>query len=130
MEFYRRIIKDFAKIANPFCKIHEKYFPFDFNKSYLRAFNYLKERLVTTPIIVVPEWNLSFKVICNVTRCALGAILNQRKDKLFYLVYYVSKTLNVAKKHYTIMEQELLTVVYTFGKFWAYLLGSKVMVSH
>ncbi|WMV13868.1 hypothetical protein MTR67_007253 [Solanum verrucosum] len=50
------------------------------------------------------------------------------KGKLFYPVYYASKTLNVAQKNYTVMEQEVLGVMYAYEKFRAYLLGTKDMV--
>lgn len=66
--------------------------------------------------------------MCDASGVALGAVLGQRKEKLFHPIYYASKTLNIAQRNYTVTEQELLTVVYAFEKFRAYLLGTKVVV--
>lgn len=81
------------------------------------------------PIIVSPDWTKLFKIMCDDSGVSLGSILGQKKEKLFYLRYYSSKALNEAQKNYIVTEQELLAVVYTFKKFWEYLLGTKVVVN-
>ena len=53
--FYRRIIKDFWKIAHPLCKLLEKECKFCFDESWLKAFGELKEKLVSAPIIISPD---------------------------------------------------------------------------
>ena len=53
--FYRRFIKDFSKISKPLCNLLEKRVVFEFNDECLRAFNQLKEKLVTAPIVVAPN---------------------------------------------------------------------------
>ncbi|XP_070041936.1 uncharacterized protein [Nicotiana tomentosiformis] len=53
--FYRRFIKDFSKIANPLCKLLEKDLPFVFSDDYRIAFEELKKKLMTAPIIVFPD---------------------------------------------------------------------------
>ncbi|XP_075084824.1 uncharacterized protein LOC142168064 [Nicotiana tabacum] len=58
---------------------------------------------------------------------AIGAVLGERHNKILHTVYYASKTLNGEQLIYTVTEQELLGIVYAFEKFWAYLLGSKVI---
>ncbi|XP_070022978.1 uncharacterized protein [Nicotiana sylvestris] len=59
--FYRRFIKDFSKIANPMCKLLEKDAKFVFDEKCLKAFEELKEKLTTTPIIVTLDWSLPFE---------------------------------------------------------------------
>ncbi|XP_070032663.1 uncharacterized mitochondrial protein AtMg00860-like [Nicotiana tomentosiformis] len=61
--FYRRFIKDFLKIAIPASKILENDAKFEFDEKCLKAFEELKERLTTTPIIVTPDWSLSFELM-------------------------------------------------------------------
>ena len=56
------------------------------------------------------------------------AMLGQRKDNIFHSIYYASKTFTDAKQNYTTIEKELLVVVFTFDKFRAYLVGTKVIV--
>ncbi|GJR99948.1 reverse transcriptase domain-containing protein [Tanacetum coccineum] len=58
----------------------------------------------------------------------VGAVLGQRIDRKFKPIYYVSKTLNDAQAHYTTTEKELLAVVFSFDKFWPYLILSKTVV--
>ena len=53
--FYWRFIKDFAKIANPLCKLFEKEAKFYFGEDCLKAFECLKGKLVEAPIIVAPD---------------------------------------------------------------------------
>ena len=126
--FYRRFIKDFSKIAKPLSNLLEKDAPFVFNEACLAAFQELKERLVTTPIIIAPDWSLSFEIMCDASDYAIGAVLGQRKSKMFHPIYYASKTLISAQLNYTVTEKELLAVVYALEKFRSYLVGSKVIV--
>ena len=53
--FYKRFIKDFSKVIKPLCNLLEKDAPFVFNQSCLRALELIKEKLVSTPIVVVLE---------------------------------------------------------------------------
>lgn len=59
---------------------------------------------------------------------AVGAVLGQRKNKIFHVIYYASRTQNDAQINYATTEKELLAVVYAFEKFRSYLVGSKVIV--
>ncbi|KAG9458326.1 hypothetical protein H6P81_002834 [Aristolochia fimbriata] len=57
-----------------------------------------------------------------------GVVLGQRKERIFYTIYYASHTLTGPQLNYTTIEKELLAVVYAFEKFRSYLIGSKVVV--
>ncbi|XP_060216627.1 uncharacterized protein LOC132644089 [Lycium barbarum] len=126
--FYRRFIKDFSMIANPMCKLLEKEAKFVFDDKCQKAFEELKERLTTAPIIIAPDWSLPFELMCDASGFAIGAVLGQRHNKIMHPIYYASRTLNAAQMNYTVTEQELLAIVFAFEKFRAYLLGSKVVV--
>ena len=106
----------------------EKEAKFHFGADCLKAFECLKGKLVEAPIIVAPDWSLPFEIMCNASGVSLGAVLGQKREKLFHPIYYASKALNGAQKNYIVTEQDLLTVVYAFEKFCAYLLGTKVVV--
>ncbi|KAL5558871.1 hypothetical protein UlMin_035082 [Ulmus minor] len=126
--FYRRFIKDFSKITKPLCELLVKDAVFDFSKECLHAFETLKEKLISSPIIVAPDWELPFTLMCDASDYAIGAVLGQRKGKIFHVIYYASKVLNDAQLNYATTEKELLAVVYAFDKFRSYLIGSKVIV--
>ncbi|CAN6720975.1 unnamed protein product [Malus baccata var. baccata] len=80
--FYRRFIKDFSKIAQPLCRLLQKEVSFEFNEACEQAFNHLKDLLTTVPIITPPDWSIPFKLMCDASDYALGAVLGQRKNKL------------------------------------------------
>ncbi|PIN00194.1 DNA-directed DNA polymerase [Handroanthus impetiginosus] len=126
--FYRRFIKDFSKISKSLCNLLEKDVPFKFDDACLDAFNDLKGRLISAPILTVPDWSFPFELMCDASDLAIGTVLGQRKDKIFRSIYYASKTLNDAQLNYTTTEKELLAVVFAFDKFRSYLVGAKVIV--
>ncbi|GKA73338.1 reverse transcriptase domain-containing protein [Tanacetum coccineum] len=94
--FYRRSIKDFSMISKPMTQLLMKDAKFDFSKDCKKAFNKLKERLSTAPIIISPDWNLPFELMCDANDFAVGAVLGQRIEGKFKHIYYASKTLNDA----------------------------------
>ncbi|GJX23030.1 reverse transcriptase domain-containing protein, partial [Tanacetum coccineum] len=63
--FYRRFIQDFSKIARPMTHLLEKETPFVFSKDCIDAFETLKKKLTEAPILVVPDWNLPFELMCD-----------------------------------------------------------------
>ncbi|GJV57149.1 reverse transcriptase domain-containing protein [Tanacetum coccineum] len=126
--FYRRFIQDFSKIARPMTHLLEKETPFVFSKDCIDAFQTLKKKLTEAPILVVPDWNLPFELMCDASDFAIGAVLGQRKMKHFQPIHYASKTMTEAQIHYTTTEKEMLAVVYAFEKFRPYLVLSKSIV--
>ncbi|GJZ10724.1 reverse transcriptase domain-containing protein [Tanacetum coccineum] len=126
--FYRRFIQDFSKIARPMTHLLEKETPFVFSKDCIDAFQTLKKKLTEALILVVPDWNLPFELMCDASDFAIGAVLGQRKTKHFQPIHYASKTMTEAQIHYTTTEKEMLAVVYAFEKFRPYLVLSKSIV--
>ncbi|KAL4384559.1 hypothetical protein GQ457_15G018420 [Hibiscus cannabinus] len=123
--FYQRFIEDFSKITKPLCSLLEQGRPFEFNDDCTKAFNLLKQKLVTAPIVEPPDWKLPFELMCDASDYAVGAVLGQRKGKIFHPIYYASKTLNDAQVNYTTTEKEMLAVIFAFDKFRSYLIGTK-----
>jgi len=126
--FYQRFIRDLFKITKPLCNLLMNGAPFELSHNCLQAFIKLKEKLTTTPIITVPYWSLPFEIMYDASDFTLGIVLEQRRNKIFPVVYFASRTLNDAQQNYTTIEKEFLVVVFTFNKFHSYLIGSKVIV--
>ncbi|GJY56593.1 reverse transcriptase domain-containing protein [Tanacetum coccineum] len=120
--------KDFSKIARPMTHLLEKETPFFFSKECIESFNTLKRKLTEAPILIAPDWDLPFELMCDASDFAIGAVLGQRKNKHFQPIHYASKTMTEAQAHYTTTEKELLAVVYAFEKFRSYLVLSKSIV--
>ncbi|GJV33838.1 reverse transcriptase domain-containing protein [Tanacetum coccineum] len=106
----------------------EKETPFVFSKDCIDAFETLKKKLTKAPILLVPDWNLPFELMCDASDFAIGAVLGQRNTKHFQPIHYASKTMTKAQIHYTMTEKEMLAVVYAFEKFRPYLVLSKSIV--
>ncbi|GJR57476.1 reverse transcriptase domain-containing protein [Tanacetum coccineum] len=106
----------------------EKENPFIFLKECMESFEFLKKKLTEAPILVAPDWDLPFEIMCDASDFAVRAVLGQRKNTYFQSIHYVSKTLSDAQTHYTTTEKELLHVVYAFKKFQSYLILSKTIV--
>nr|GEX27595.1 DNA-directed DNA polymerase [Tanacetum cinerariifolium] len=128
VSFYRRFIQDFSKIARPMTYLLEKETSFVFSKDCIDAFETLKKKLTEAPILVVPDWNLPFELMCDSSDFAIGAVLGQCKTKHFQPIHYASKKMIEVNIHYNTTEKEMLAVVYAFEKFRPYLVLSKSIV--
>ena len=73
--FYRRFIKDFSKISRPLCRLLEKDTNFDFDQSCRSAFEEIKSRLVSAPMMLTLDWNNEFEIMCDASDYTMGAIL-------------------------------------------------------
>ncbi|GJV78584.1 reverse transcriptase domain-containing protein [Tanacetum coccineum] len=101
--------------------------PFD-EKDCILAFQTLKKKLTEAPILIAPNWDQPFEIMCDASDYAIGAVLGQRIEKHFRPIHYASKTMTEAESNYTTTEKEMLAVVYAFEKFRSYLIMNKSVV--
>ncbi|GJU17743.1 reverse transcriptase domain-containing protein [Tanacetum coccineum] len=87
----------------------------------------VKEKLTEAPILIAPNWDQPFEIMCDASDFAIGAVLGQRIDKHFRPIHYASKTMTEAETNYTTTEKEMLAVVYAFEKFRSYLIMKKII---
>nr|GEW16419.1 reverse transcriptase domain-containing protein [Tanacetum cinerariifolium] len=80
-DFYRRFIQDFSKIARPMTHLLEKETPFVFFKDCIDAFETLKKKLTEAPILVVPDWNLPFELMCDASDFSIGAVWDNKETE-------------------------------------------------
>ncbi|GJQ95001.1 reverse transcriptase domain-containing protein [Tanacetum coccineum] len=107
----------------------EKNHSFIFSNCIL-AFQTLKKKLTEAPILIAPNWDQPFEIMCDASDYAIGAVLGQRIEKHFRPIHYASKTMTEAERNkmYTTTEKEMLAVVYAFEKFRSYLIVNKSVV--
>ena len=110
--FYRRFIKDFSRIAKPLSSLLVQGTLFDFDEQCVQAFSILKDRLVSAPIVVAPDWDLPFELMCDASDFAIGVMLGRKRKRIFQVIHYASWTLNDAQMNYAIIEKELLAIVF------------------
>nr|GFB51120.1 reverse transcriptase domain-containing protein [Tanacetum cinerariifolium] len=106
----------------------EKNSPLIFSNECIQAFRTLKDKLTEAPILIAPNWDQPFELMCDASDYAVGAILGQRIKKHFQPIHYASKTMNQAEANYTTTEKEMLAVVYAFEKFHSYLIMNKSII--
>ena len=81
--FYRRFIKDFSNIAKPLSNLLVQGAPFEFDYQCLQAFLFLKQKMVSAPIVLASDWNLSFELMCDASDYTIGAVIGQKKGQNF-----------------------------------------------
>ncbi|GJX96929.1 putative reverse transcriptase domain-containing protein [Tanacetum coccineum] len=110
--YYRRFIKGFSKIARPMIKLTQKSVKFEWGEKTEAAFQLLKQKLCSAPILALPEGSENFVVYCDASHKGLGAVLMQREK----VIAYASRQLKVHEKNYTTHDLELGAVFATHSR--------------
>ncbi|GKA62633.1 putative reverse transcriptase domain-containing protein [Tanacetum coccineum] len=119
--YYRRFIKGFSKIARPMTKLTQKSVKFDWGEKAEAAFQLLKQKLCSAPILALPEGSENFVVYCDASHKGLGAVLMQKEK----VIAYASRQLKVHEKNYTTHDLELGAVVFALKMWRHYLEGER-----
>ena len=124
--YYRKFVEGFASIARPLHELTGKDKKFVWSKECQTAFEHLKEKLCTSPILAMPLNEGKYIVDCDASGTCLGAVLSQVQDGEEKVIAFASRTLNTAERNYCVTRKELLAVVYYIKAFKQYLLGREV----
>ena len=120
--YYRQFVPGFSKIAKPLTQLLKKEEPFSWTNNQQEAFDYLKEKLITAPILQYPNFNKPFILYTDIYGNGLGAVLSQKLENVLkYVVAYASRSMNKAEQNYGITDQECLAVVWAVRYFHHYL---------
>nr|GEX37554.1 hypothetical protein [Tanacetum cinerariifolium] len=119
------LIKDcFSQIARPVMKLTQKSVKFDWGEKAEVAFQLLKQKLCSAPILALPEGSENFVVYCDASHKGLGAVLMQKEK----VIAYASRQLKVHEKNYTTHDLELGAVVFALKMWRHYPYGTKCVV--
>ncbi|GJV38878.1 putative reverse transcriptase domain-containing protein [Tanacetum coccineum] len=122
--YYRRFIEGFSKIAKPMTKLTQKKVKFVWGDKQEAAFQLLKQKLCSAPILALPEGSEDFIAYCDASKKGLGAVLMQREK----VISYASRQLKIHEKNYTTHDLELGAVVFALKIWRHYLYGTKCTV--
>ena len=131
--YYRKFVKDFAKIAAPMTALLKKETPFQWTEKQQRAFDFLKSRLMEAPILQYPDFTKKFILYTDASGTGLGAVLSQKDDdNRERVIAYASRSLNKAERNYGITDKECLAVIWAIKHFEQYLglLPFQVITDH
>ncbi|GJY08204.1 putative reverse transcriptase domain-containing protein [Tanacetum coccineum] len=122
--YYRRFIEGFLKIAKSMTKLTQKGIKFDWGEKEENAFQLIKQKLCSTPILALPEGSKDFVVYCNASHKGLGDVLMQREK----VIAYTSRQLKSHEKNYTTHDLELGSKVFALKIWRHYPYGTKCTI--
>jgi hypothetical protein len=115
ISYYRRFILNCSGIAFPLHKLLKKGVKFEWKPEQEHAFQHLKDKLTSQPILQYPDLSKEFILTTDASNAGLGAVLSQGPLGKDVPVAYASRSLNKAKINYTISEKELIAIVCELG---------------
>ena len=121
--YYRRFVAGFADLATPLHALTRKGARFEWGPACQQAFEILKERLTTAPILGTPRDQGTFILDTDASNTGLGAVLSQVQNDVEVVLAYGSRLLSRAEQNYCVTKRELLAVVFGLKLYKQYLLG-------
>lgn len=126
--YYRRFIPEFSKHAKSLTNLLKKDVPFIWTNTQQLSFELLKEKLVTAPVLIYPDFTKPFVLTCDASNYAISAILSQGAVGKDQPIAFASRTLNKAECNYSVTEKECLAIVYGTKTFRPYLFGRQFTI--
>jgi hypothetical protein len=119
--YYRKFVEGFSSIARPLTQLLKKDKKFEWTKKYEQSSQELKRRLVSAPILTMPDITKSFDVYCDASKLGLGSVLMQDGK----VITYLSRQLRPHELNYPTHDLELVDVVYALKTWRHYLMGNR-----
>jgi hypothetical protein len=124
--FYRQFVKNFSEIARPLTQLTRKDLEWEWTKEAEEAFNDIKHRFTTAPILVMADSERPMRVETNASDFAYGSILSQlENDGKWHPVAYISKALTEAERNYNVHDKELKVIIGSLEQWRHYLEGAR-----
>lgn len=126
--YYRKFITGFSLIAKPLFTLTEHQVKFEWSSSCQEAFQELKQKLISSPILSFPKEQGQFILDTDASNHGVGAVLSQVQNSTEKVIAYFSRVLNKAERNYCITRRELLATVASLKSFHHYLYGTKFKI--
>ena len=129
--FYRQFIKNFSELAAPLTELTKKgqrNQDIKWGESQEKAFNQLRQALVSKPILKMVEISKPFTLQVDASDLGIGAIVLQEENGKKVPVAYASRKLKQSERSYAVIEKECLALVWAVQKFSRYLYGTPFTV--
>lgn len=127
--WYRRFIPDFASISAPITSLLKKTkMKFDWTDQAQQAFEQIKTRLSSSPVLANPDYEKPFIVQTDASDVGIGGILIQGEGESERVIAYWSQKLSSAQRKYQTTERECLAVITAIEKFRPFIEGCRFTV--
>lgn len=126
--YYRKFIKDFAKLVKPLTVCLKKDNKIELTEEYIKTFETCKDILTNDPILQYPDFSKPFNLTTDASNFAIGAVLSQGPIGSDRPICYASRTLSSSETNYSTIEKELLAIVWATKYFRPYLFGRKFKI--
>ena len=123
--YYRSYVPSYGTLVEPMIRLTDKGAKFEWTPACQQAFETLKVKLTTAPILAYPNLTGRFILDTDASDTAIGAVLSQEQDGQEKVIGYGSKALSKEERNYCVTRRELLAVVHFVDHFRYYLQGSK-----
>ena len=128
VNYYRRHIKDFSTVAAPLYDLTKKGVKFHWMREHQTAFETLKMRLATAPILGIYDQDAETIIDSDASGFGIGAVLSQIIDGKERVIAYASRTLNISERRYSVTKREFLAVIFALKQFRHYILASHFVI--
>ena len=126
--YYRKFVKNFSTIATPITALLHKDKDFEWSEAQQKAFEELKEKLTSAPVLALPDPTKPFVVTTDASDFAIGAVLSQDQGHGDQPVAFESRKMSAAELNYPVHEKELLAIVHAIRLWRPYLEGQEFTV--
>ncbi|XP_050295859.1 uncharacterized protein LOC126735794 [Anthonomus grandis grandis] len=126
--WYRRFVPNFSTIVSPLTSLTMKNVKFVWSPECENAFNTIKEKLVSAPVLSCPDFDLPFIIQCDASDFGLGAVLYQVQGDEEHAICFLSRSLTKNERRYSTTEKECLAVIFAIEKLRPYVEGSHFTV--
>ena len=127
--YYRRFVKDFARIARPLHRLTERTASFVWTEECQTAFDELRRCLTSTPVLAYPNFDRPFILDTDASDVGIGAVLSQvDEDGQERVIAYGSRSLTKTERRYCVTRRELLAVVVFTRQYRSYLMGEMFLL--
>ena len=123
--FYRKFMPGFSTLAAPLNTLLKKDTVFQWTEETQRSFDSLKQKLTSSPVLMMPDQTRPFQIKCDASKYASEAVLTQQDNNGDrHPVVFLLKTFSETERNYEIYDRELLAIIWALEEWRHYVQGS------
>ena len=123
LSYYRKFYEFFADACSILMDLNKEKVPFIWTPEHTKVFEKLRDKLTSSDILAWPDWTRAFRLQCDASDYAIGAVLSQvDENNVERPVAFISRRLSARECNFDVREKECLAFVWSLLKFRPYLI--------